>query len=269
MAAADYDRAAIASCLAGLPLGPGDIVFSHSNIGYFGRLDGAKTGTDVAAALAEAILARIAPGGTLVVPTFTYSFPAREVFDVENTASKMGLFAEWVRRQPTAIRSADPCYSVAALGARAVELTADVPENSFGPGSFFDRFHKGSGKILNLNFDAGSTHIHYVERALRVPYRFDKTFHGTIREKGRERKAASVIWVRYLSDDALAAAFEPFDRLARERERFVTAPLGRGSMGVISARDTYDLIAAMLPTRPWFLTKAESLGVAHPRIVPE
>lgn len=269
MAAADYDRAAIASCLAALPLDPGDIVFSHSNIGYFGRLDGAKSGVEVAAALAEAILARIAPGGTLVVPTFTYSFPAREVFDVENSPSKMGIFAEWVRRQPEARRSADPCYSVAALGPRAGELTAKAPENSFGPGSFFDRFQRAGGKILNLNFDAGSTHIHYVERELRVPYRFDKTFRGTIREKGREREAASVIWVRYLSDDALVAAFEPFDRLAREQGRFVTAPLGRGTMGVITARDTYDLIAATLPSRPWFLTKAEGLGVTHPRIVPE
>lgn len=269
MTAADYDRAAIASCLAGLPLGPGDTVFSHSNIGYFGRLEGAKTGADVAAALAEAILARIAPGGTLVVPTFTYSFPGREIFDVENTASKMGLFAEWVRCDPEAKRSADPCYSVAALGARADEMTINAPENSFGPGSFFDRFHKTGGKILNFNFDAGSTHIHYVERELRVPYRFDKTFHGTIREQGRERKATSVIWVRYLSDDGLVAAFEPFDRLAREKGRFVTAPLGRGSMGVISARDTYDLIEATLPSRPWFLTKAEALGIAHPLIVPE
>lgn len=269
MAAADYDRAAITTCLAGLPLHPGDVVFSHSNIGFFGRLEGARTGAEVAAALADAILARIAPGGTLVVPTFTYSFPAGEIFDVENTASKMGVFAEWVRCHPRARRSADPCYSVAALGDRAAELTANMPENSFGPGSFFDRFHKAGGKILNLNFDAGSTHIHYVERELRVPYRFDKTFHGTIREKGRERRATSVIWVRYLSDDSLAAAFEPFDRLARSQGCFVIAPLGRGAVGVISARDVYRLIETTLPVRPWFLTKAEGLSVTHPRIVPE
>jgi len=269
MAAVDYDRAAIAACLAALPLERGDIVFSHSNIGFFGRLEGAKTGADVCAALAEAILARIGPGGTLVAPTFTYSFPNKEEFDVQNSASKMGLFAEWVRLHPDAKRSADPCYSVAALGARAEEMVRAAPENSFGPDSFFDRFHKAGGKILNINFDAGSTHIHYVERELRVPYRFDKAFHGTIREMGRERKARSVIWVRYLSDDALAAAFEPFDRLARERGKFVSRPLGRGAVGTMTARDVYALIAETLPTRPWFLTKAEALGVTRPRIVPE
>lgn len=269
MPPAEYDRAAIDACLAGLPLTAGDIVLSHSNIGFFGRLEGAKTGAEISAVLADAILKRIGPNGTLVVPTFTYSFSAREIFDVEASGSKMGLFAEWVRKHPDAKRSADPFYSVAALGARADDLTRAVPENSFGLGSFFDRLHKAGGKFLNMNFDAGSTHVHYVERELRVPYRFDKTFTGTIREKGVERAAKSTIWVRYMSDDALAAAFEPFDKVARARGKFVTRPLGRGAIGVITAQDTFDLIKETLPSRPWFLTKAEALGVANPRIVAE
>ncbi len=266
---ADYDRAAIDACLAGLPLEAGDIVFSHSNVGFFGRPADARSGAEICAALAAAILERIGPGGTLVVPTFTYSFSGGEVFDVENTESKMGGFAEWVRRQPDACRSADPFYSVAAIGARALEMTRDAPENSFGPGSFFDRFTKTGGKILNMNFDAGSTLVHYVERELRVPYRFDKTFTGTIREKGATRSARATIWVRYLSDDALIAAFEPFAALARERGLFVTRPLGRGEIGVITARDTFELIRTTLPSRPWFLTRAEGLGIANPRIVAE
>jgi aminoglycoside 3-N-acetyltransferase len=267
--AADYDKAAIDVCLAGLPLEAGDIVFSHSNAGFFGRLAGAKSGADICAALAEAILRRIGPNGTLVVPTFTYSFSGGDIFDVDHTPSKMGAFAEWVRKEPRAHRSADPFYSVAAIGARAVEMTRDAPENSFAPGAFFDRLTKAGGKVLNMNFDAGSTLVHYVERELRVPYRFDKSFRGTIREGGVERQARATIWVRYLSDDALTAAFEPFSALAREKGRFVTRPLGRGEIGLIGARDTFDLIKATLPARPWFLTRAEALGVKAPRIVAE
>ncbi len=68
----------------------------------------------------------------------------------------------------------------------------------------------------------------------------------------------------------LVAAFEPFDALARERGQVrPRGPWGRGTMGVISARDTFDLIKTTLPTRPWLLTKAEVLGVASPNIVPE
>jgi hypothetical protein len=32
-------------------------------------------------------------------------------------------------------------------------------------------------------------------------------------------------------------------------------------MGVISAEGTYNLIAETLPRRPWFLTKAEAMGI--------
>lgn len=266
---ADFDRSDLDRALDALDLRRGDVIFGHSNIGFFGRPEGARSGDDAAALFHDAIRERIGPEGTLVAPTFTYSFPRREVFDPATSPSRMGLFAEWIRRRPEARRSLDPCYSVAAIGGRAEEMTADVPENAFGPGSFFDRFLKAGGKILNLNFDAGSTFVHYVERECAVPYRFDKTFAGTLRVGGEERPARSTIWVRYLSDDALEAKFEPFDALARAEGVFRTVPLGRGAMGLMTAADGFDLIARTLPSRPYFLTRAESLGIVDPVIVPE
>ena len=260
----DLDRV-----LAQLPLERGDVVFSHSNLGFFGKPEGISSMDDMCAMFLDAIFARLGPDGVLVVPTFTYSFPRGEIFDPAETASGMGAFAEWVRLHPDSRRSHDPCYSVAAIGARAAAFTDDAPENSFGPDSFFDRFHEAGGKVLNFNFDAGSTYVHYVERVLGVPYRFDKSFQGILRQDGHDTEARSIIWVRYLSDDALEAAFEPFDQLARTCGMFRTAPLGRGAIGLISAADTFHLIAETLPKRPLFLTRAEALGITTPRIVPE
>jgi aminoglycoside 3-N-acetyltransferase len=267
--AADYRRQDLRAALQMLPLAPGDVVFSHSNIGFFGRMEGVDAKEALCEVFLEEILRRVAPGGTLVVPTFTYSFPRREVFDIEASRSAMGTFAEWLRKRSDASRSCDPCYSVAAVGARASEMTGDVSSNSFDENSFFSRFAACNGKVLNLNFDAGSTFIHYVERKIGVPYRFDKTFYGTIREGGVERAAHSTIWVRYLSDNALEAAFEPFDAIARAEGLFAVARLGRGAVGAISAQAVADIIVRTLPQRPWFLTKAEQCGVSNPRIVPE
>ena len=270
MRAADYERADIDSALAALPLEPGDITFIHSNIGFFGRLAATAGIGELCTSFLAAIFRRLGPGGTVVVPTFTYSFPRGEIFDIDQSVSGMGAFAEWVRRHPGAMRSRDPCYSVAALGARAEELTRNAPVNSFGAGSFFQRFGTAGGKVLNLNFDAGSTYLHYVERELHVPYRFDKSFAGIIRQDGVEHPATSTIWVAYRSEcDALEAAFEPFDELARASGKFVTASLGRGEIGVISAPDIFALVETTLPLRPWFLTRAETLGIDAPRIVPE
>lgn len=266
---ADFARSELDRALDTLGLRNGDLIFGHSNIGFFGRPEGVRSGDDAAALFHDAIRERIGPGGTLVVPTFTYSFPRREIYDPLNSASRMGLLAEWIRRRPDARRSLDPCYSVAAVGAHAERLTGAATENSFGPGSFFHRFLESGGKILNLNFDAGSTFIHYVERELAVPYRFDKTFTGLLRLDGVERPARSTIWVRYLSDDSLEAKFETFDRLAREQGLFRTVGLGRGEMGVMRAADCFDLVARTLPRRPYFLTRAEALGITAPVIVPE
>ncbi|MEQ8822822.1 MAG: AAC(3) family N-acetyltransferase [Filomicrobium sp.] len=269
MTGTSYTRAHLRQALLDLRLERGDVVFSHSNIGFFGRPADVNDADDLCRMFSEEIMNCIGPDGALVVPTFTYSFPKKEVFDVEGSPSNMGMFAEWVRKQPNALRSADPCYSVAALGGRAAMLTDNAPVNSFGQESFFDRFYSCGGKILNLNFDAGSTFVHYVERCIGVPYRFEKTFLGRVRQNGQEREAQSTIWVRYLSDDALIAAFEPFDRLAREKGLVRTHPLGRGEIVLMRAEDTYNLIADTLPNRPWLLTRCEELGIGQPRIVPE
>jgi aminoglycoside 3-N-acetyltransferase len=259
---ADYRYADLRFALDRLPLERGDIVFVHSNIGMFGRCEGVTSGHDLCEMFVGAITERIGPSGTLSVPAFTYSFPRGEVFATGMPAPGMGALAEYVLSHSAAHRSVDPCYSVAAMGGRAHSLVSHVPENSFDDAaSFFARFWRYGGKILNLNFDAGSTFVHHVERRLEAPYRFDKAFQGIIRRpSGVEWRAKSTIWVRYL-DDALEARFEAFDKLAREQGKFVTTKLGRGEMGVISAEDTYNLIAETLPKRPWFLTKAEAMGV--------
>jgi aminoglycoside 3-N-acetyltransferase len=256
----DYSKSDLKAALDNLPLERGDVVFCHANLGFFGRAEGISNASGLCEMFFDAIMERLGPNGTLCVPTFTYSFskPEPEVFDWEDGPSKMGMFAEWVRSR--GLRSADPCYSVVAVGAKA-DITSLVAENSFDTrASFFGRLWIEEGKVLNLNFDAGSTFVHWVEREMDVPYRFDKTFKGVIRGCGNDIDVRSTIWVRYL-DDALDAEFTAFDRLARERGMFKTATLGRGEMGVISAHDTYNLIKETLPSRPWFLTKAEVLGV--------
>ena len=267
---AHYNFSDVHDALTRLPLEKGDVIFTHSNLGFFGRPEGILGSAQLCEMFFEAIMAVLGEKGALVVPTFTYSFPRKQVFDtLESASSAMGTFAEWVRCHPDSIRSEDPCYSVAAIGGDAKSLVNKAPQNSFGDGSFFERFCRNGGKVLNMNFDAGSTFIHYVERKLEVPYRFDKSFSGVIARNGEMHPASSTIWVRYLSDDALEFDSKPFNKLARENDIFHVEPLGRGQIGLISARDTYKLISETLPNRPWFLTKAESLGISHPQIIPE
>jgi aminoglycoside 3-N-acetyltransferase len=234
----------------------GDILFCHSNIGFFGRLKEASTSDKTIQSILRAFFEVLGATGTLVVPCFTYSFSRDLPFNPDLTPTDCGIFSESLRHHVDAVRSHDPNISVVAIGAKADMLTTHLPENSYGEDSFFDRFFKHNGKILNLNFDAGSTFIHFVERKLKVPYRFDKKFQGVFEHKGIVESRNSTLFVRDISSDNTIAEFTSFDMLARQNNLFRTHPVGRGFVGMISAHDTFELINRTLPKSPWFLTKA-------------
>lgn len=252
--ASNYSRAELASALEAVGVRRGDVLFSHSNVGYFGLPEAGRTPEAVFSTIVGAIQDVIGEEGTLVVPTFSYSFCRRQPFDPANTPSTCGAFTEMVRRHPDARRSVEPIFSVAALGARAEELTADVSAECFGAGSFWQRFLQHDGIICNLNFDAGSTFVHYVERCLGVPYRFDKLFPGVVEEDGRRRKMGAVFFCQDLTNPLTGAAFEPFDVLARKRGLARSERVGRGAVVAIRARDTFALIEEQLKHDPWLLT---------------
>jgi len=253
----DYDRYDLRKSLIELGLKKGDVVFTHNNLGFFGRPKDIKHKDNLCSLFFEEIFHVIGETGTLAVPTFTYSFPKKEVFDVQETPSQMGIFSEWVRKNIDSIRSEDPCYSISAIGLKAKELTKDTPENSFGKNSFFEKFHNLNGVIVNMNFDAGSTFIHYVERELRVNYRFDKSFNGLIKRGNLTYETISTIWVRYMSNDCLILNTKSFTEVALDKKYFKKKALGKGQIGLISAKNTYSCIQETIDYRPWFLTHAE------------
>jgi aminoglycoside 3-N-acetyltransferase len=255
-----YNYQDLKEAFIAIGLKKGDLVFSHSNIGYFGIIEGEKSVDNAFNTILNALFDVIGETGTLVVPTFTYSFSQGQIFDYDQTQSDCGIFTEKLRNLPQSYRSEDPNVSVTAIGYLAKEITENIPENTYGENSFFARFYQRKGVICNLNFDAGSTFIHYVERCLNVPYRFDKTFTGIFIKNGIKQEKKSTIWVRYLSNGT-SAKFEIFDRLAKQQHLYKTAQVGRGFVGVITAEDTFNLIKNTLPSRPWFLTEAELLNI--------
>ena len=263
-----YSKEEIALALEKLGLMKGDSLFVHSNIGFFGILENTKNIDDVCEIFFDSIFELIGAEGTIFVPAFTYSFSRGEVFDPLKPP-KMGAFSDWFFKHPDSIRSHDPSFSVIGIGKKALSMTKDLPSNSFGKDCFFERFYKINGKILNLNFDAGSTFIHYFERLLDVPYRFDKTFKGTSHINGRNKVMKTTIYVRYLSDDMLEYSSTLFTKAASKRSYFNQQTIGRGSAGIISTEDTFQLIKEEIADSPFFLTKAGIMGIDNPIIKKE
>lgn len=163
--------------LAELGVNPGDVVMIHSAVFTLGIVE------DGLAGLYRAFRSELGPDGTLIVPTFTYSFRRSEIFDVRNTPSPkvLGAFSEFVRREEGAVRSPDPLFSMAAVGPEAEDLMRRPSNRCFGEGSIYERLFARNMLILALGitYDTGISAFMHLERLANVEYRRDLLLQGT------------------------------------------------------------------------------------------
>lgn len=254
-----YSKEDISEALRSIDIRENDNVFIHSNIGYFGVLAQANNVNDYADYFIDSIFEVIGKKGTLIVPTFSYSFCRGESYDMIRTPGVCGLLSEAVRTDPRAARSDDANFSVAAIGWLADYFTKDAPEYSFGRNSFWNRFLNSSGKIANFNFDAGSTFIHYVEKSLNVPYRYDKGFKGVSIEGSESIQKIFYHFVYDLNKPQNAPNFTKFHEKSIQTGIARKTNLGRGQIIMVTAQDTFELIKKELKEDPCFLTKEPTI----------
>lgn len=122
----------------------GDVVLGHFSLSQFGYLEG---GAD---RLIEAMTSVLGPSGTLMMPTFTFSWIGHRPYDPAQTPSVVGAVTDRFWRRPGVLRSAHPTHSFAAAGKLACHLleghdSTKSPLSRDGPiGKLADR----DGKIL-------------------------------------------------------------------------------------------------------------------------
>lgn len=252
---ADYSINDIIEAFRLVGMKEGDDVFMHTNLGFFGRCDGVKSADDLCALFLSALRSVVGTDGTIIVPAFTYSSCHKEDYDPKTTKCEMGMFTDYILRQLDTIRSMDPNFSVAALGGRAEYYTQNPPEKSFGDNCFFERFYHQDGLICNLNFDAGTTYVHYVEHRLNVPYRYDKQFKGRVRVGDKWEERVSYHFVFDRPEDA--PVFSRLHELSLEKGVAKIEKLGKGVVLAERAKALYGLIEDTLAERPRFLLRIE------------
>lgn len=138
--------------------------------------------------------------GTLVMPTFTYSFCRGVPFDVANSPSTVGALTEHFRKQANVRRTRDPIFSCAVLGdlppqwERWLFQTWDV--DCFGDQSIFNYLRNLNATFVffGVGFEA-CTFVHHLEQRACVPYRYMKDFGGIIRDGSEEKQT----WASYFA----------------------------------------------------------------------
>lgn len=195
------DAARIAAALEELGVRADDALYVHSGLQGSGRIAGARSRDKLETIVSG--LAAAVPVGTLILPTFTYSFCRNELFDLAESPSTVGLLGEHFRRLPGVRRTADPIFSSAVLGrvdpAFEEPLFALGDKDCFGPQSVFAQLLARDGRILFYDVGFGfCTFVHHVEQQLGVGYRARKRFPGTVRDGVREQEVAAFFNVRQL-----------------------------------------------------------------------
>lgn len=170
---------------------PGGLLALHSSMKRLGWVDGGPN------AVIDAFVDALGPDGTLMVPTFTYGpNHVGRPFDPETSEPVTGLIPQTFWRRPDAVRSIAPVHSVAAIGARALELTRDhLYSTTLGRQSPFHRLAEWGGSVMLLGCDHTSNSlIHVAESLAEIPYIYTPSpsapdgFHQIRQRDGRIKK---------------------------------------------------------------------------------
>ena len=176
-----------------LEIESGDVVCIHAFMPSFGIIEGGcKT-------LYEVLHSYIGPTGSIIVPTFTYSYRRNEIFDVRRSASMNGIFSEYIRKHDNVYRNDDPLVSFAGIGKNVTEIIKRKSKNCFGRGSVFESLFNADTKFIGLGvgWDDGYSFMMHLEKLANVPFREDRLFVGeSIGEDGVKFFDEAVHFVR-------------------------------------------------------------------------
>lgn len=256
-----YDRDDLVAALRAAGLRAGDCAFVSTSLGLLGVAAGATSMDGLCALALSALQEVVGEAGSILAPAYSYTIgrsrasePA--LFDPGITPGEVGPFPEYLRRQPGALRSCDPMTSVVGLGAACAPLFADLPPTSYGEDCLFARMARWPAmKCVSIGLGSNWTaFIHHADWLARVPFRYDKLFHGLIRDD----QGARDVWWMYAVPVRLDCAFANAHRLGRMAEEagiWHHAPVGRARVYGADYADYFRFARDALAADPWLLAQ--------------
>lgn len=215
-------------------------LFLHSDIS-FGRLSPEIKKKQLLDELYHVIIETIGEV-KLIVPTFTYSFCNHEDYDPNVSKTSMGVLNEYIRKLPNRYRTNDPLLSVSVPDELRNIFEHDC-DNSLGENSALDILHKlGNVKFLFFGIRMGYcfTYLHYIEKMLDIPYRYDQSFEGNIiMPDGLHKKTQSIHTACF---GVKPADFYYFEDELEQKGILKKVPFGDLSIACISELDAYSEI---------------------------
>jgi aminoglycoside 3-N-acetyltransferase len=237
---------------------PGDVLMIHGDVIVAAQLKNVET-VDRVETLFATIIEYLGSEGTLVVPSFTYSFTKSELFDVQNSKSVLGAFSECFRQRDGVVRSRDPIFSVCAIGKHKFQFEQVGIDDCFGEDSCFGLLYKLNGKVMNLGCDFDVTFTHYVEQKRTVSYRYFKCFIGNI----TDREDTVEVTTKYYVGDTNINYTQDLTKLRNlliSKSELKIVPFGRIASYTVSCSNFLDSAETLLSDDEFALIEEDSNG---------
>ncbi len=183
----------------------------------------------------------------LLVPTFTFSFCNKEDYDIARSRTSMGAFNEHLRKKSGRYRTWDPLLSL-SVPMHLKTNFQNPGEHSLGEGGGLDSVHQMEDvKFLFFGSRLGEcfTYVHYVEKMMDVPYRFDMPFSGVIIDEDGNRHASRQ-YMHTACYGVKPANYYYFEDYLEEKGFLKKKRLGNKYVACLSERDAYREITKML-----------------------
>lgn len=177
-----------------------DRLFVHSDLKLFGKINPQITKEEYIDAFIQALMDLVGENGTLIVPTFSYSFCKGDIYDPENTPSDVGILTERFRKINSVVRTLDPIFSTTIWGNKK-EYYKDIGTDCFGENSIFQKIYIDDFKIVFIGNTFDITYMHFIEQDYKVPYRYIKKFKGKVVINGELKECTFSYNVRPLDSD--------------------------------------------------------------------
>ena len=244
----------ISDSLRCVGISPGDVVIVHTDAGVAAQLAHVDVKNRLNTLINE-LVNFIGPRGTLVIPTFSYTFTKNQDFDVANTPSDIGVFSEACRVRSDFQRSKNPNFSFSSVGKYAKDFTDSRIDDCFGKGTAFDLLYHYNAKIVCLGCDFSRiTFVHYVEQSIGVSYRFLKTFRGNVIAGRFNESLENTYYVRDLSIES-QGELGLVQKRSEDKGLLRIGRYGRYPLLSISAHDFYSVAEELLVENPYALTR--------------
>jgi aminoglycoside 3-N-acetyltransferase len=159
-------QAEVSNALEQAGLKRGDAVLGHFSLSRFGYIEGG------AEDLIDTVLDLLGADGTLMMPTFSFSWLGRAPFHAAQSASRVGKVTDHFWRRSGVQRSLHPTHSFAAIGPLASSLLAghDYTQPPLGEHSPIHKLAREGSKILLFAPKKSNTSMHVGEYLAGVPF---------------------------------------------------------------------------------------------------